>query len=243
MRSACWCLAVPVIAGSPLLLSGETDRVKAADVLTQVSAAEARREADVREVVSHRRYVLRNKRWDKDAVMHVRMKSNAGSGKSYEIVSMANAEGLQKKVFLKLLEGEIEASRKPDRDNETAITAENYEFILAGDERVDGRECAIVQLKPKKNSKYLLDGRAWIDRTENAIVRVEGRTARSVSFWIGRPEVRQQFRKVNEVWVSATNYSVSNVKFLGRTELSIEYLDYDIVRRTSVVKAATTDGF
>jgi hypothetical protein len=51
-----------------------------------------------------------------------------------------------------------------------------------------------------------------------------------VSFWIGKPYIAQDFEKVDDVWVSARNRSVSDVKFLGRTELSVDFTDYQIVR-------------
>jgi hypothetical protein len=87
-----------------------------------------------------------------------------------------------------------------------------------------------MQLKPKRSSKYLLEGKVWIDPKEHAILRVEGRTSRSVSFWIGKPFIVQDFRKFEDVWVSASNRSISDVKFLGRTELSVDFTEYKIVR-------------
>jgi hypothetical protein len=87
-----------------------------------------------------------------------------------------------------------------------------------------------VALKPKRKTKYLIDGKACIDTKENAVLRVEGKTARSVSFWIGSPHIVQSFRKVDGVWVSCTNRSTSDVRFLGSTRLTVTFEDYDIVR-------------
>ena len=88
----------------------------------------------------------------------------------------------------------------------------------------------LCSLKPKRGSKYLIEGKAWIDPNENAIVRVEGRTAKSVSFWIGKPHIIQEFRKVGDVWVSASNRSTSDVKLLGHTELYVEFVNYQVGR-------------
>lgn len=229
IRCAAGFLAVCSFPVAPSLLLAES-RLEARAVLSQVSAADSRREADVRKVVSTRRYVLRNKRWPNDAIMSVRIVSDIQKGKSFEIVSFEHTEGLQKKIFQKLLEAEMEAARKQSVENDSEIDSTNYDFAILGSENFNGRACLVVELKPKRNSKYLIARKAWIDPAENAIVHVEGKTARNVSFWIGKPHVTQSFRKVDNVWVAAENRSVSDVKLLGRTELTIEFREYDIVR-------------
>jgi hypothetical protein len=72
-----------------------------------------------------------------------------------------------------------------------------------------------------------------VDIEGQAIVRVEGHTAANVSFWIGKPSISQQ---VEELWLPASNRSVYDVRFLGDTDLTIEYLKYTIAR--SDVKVA-----
>jgi hypothetical protein len=72
-----------------------------------------------------------------------------------------------------------------------------------------------------------------------AMVRMEGRTAKNISFWIGKAYVIQEFRKVGEFWYSSKSHSTADVKFLGKTELIIKYLDYAITPKTG---AAVTMG-
>ncbi|HYI94698.1 MAG TPA: outer membrane lipoprotein-sorting protein [Bryobacteraceae bacterium] len=220
-------------------LIGTANALFAETILTKVNVAETRREAEVGKIVSVRKYILKNKRWDKDAVMHVRITSQPNSKKQFDIVSMENAEGLQKKVFLKLLEAEAESSHEA----ESALTSDNYDFEIIGNEVWNGRECLVLDLKPKRNSKYLIVGKAWVDTTERAIVRIDGKTARNVSFWIGKPHVTQEFRKVDDIWVSSANRSVSDVKLMGRTELVIDFVDYEISRRRAVASAKLGAGF
>ena len=214
----------------------------AVQLVAQVQEAESQRESDVHRVVSTRKYVLKNKRWEKDAVMHARVTWEAGSGKQFEVLKMENAEGLQKRVFQKLMEGETEASRKNSQDSETAITSANYDFAMVGTEMLSGRECLVLRLTPKRSSKYLIDGKAWVDPKENAVVRVEGRTAKSVSFWIGKPHIVQEFRKVGDVWVSASNRSTSDVKLLGRTELVVDFVNYQVGRKHEIAQTSASPG-
>jgi hypothetical protein len=242
MRYVAGFAAVCCLPLADSLLLAETRPSEESNVLSMVNAAEIRREADIRQMVSTRRYTLRNKRWDREAVMHVRITSQPKKGKQFEIVSMENVEGLQKKIFLKLLEAEVEASKNVSHEAESALTAANYDFDVVGSEIWKGRECTVLQLKPKRNSKYLIAGKAWVDTKEHAIVRVEGQTARNVSFWIGKPHVTQEFRKTDDVWVSAANRSVSDVKLLGRTELMIDFVAYEITRERSFARAHVTRG-
>ena len=219
-----------------LMMSGA---LFAETILSKVSAAEVRREAEVGKIVSVRKYILKNKRWEKDAVMQVRVTSQPNSKKQFDIVSMENAAGLQRKVFLKLLEAEAEGSHEA----ESALSSDNYDFEIAGNEMWNGRECLVLDLKPKRNSKYLIVGKAWVDMNEHAIIRIDGKTARNVSFWIGKPQVTQEFRKVDDIWVSSANRSVSDVKLMGRTELVVDFVDYEISRRRAVASAKVGVGF
>jgi len=219
-----------------------SDGGSAIRLIAQVQEADSRREADLRKIASTRRYVLKNKRWERDAVMNVRVTYESGVGKQFEIISMENADGLQKRVFDKLLEGEMEASRKDSSNVESGITLANYDFTFVGEANLNGRECLLLQLKPKRNSKYLIEGKAWVDVKEHSIVRVEGRTAKSVSFWIGKPYIVQNFRKVDDVWVSASNQSTSDVKLIGKTELTVDFIDYQLGRQPEIARSAHPSG-
>lgn len=239
-RNTCLIACFASVLGSGglhFLEAAETPGADAFQVVARVNDAEDRRESGVGTMISMRRYTLRNQRWEKDAVMDVRITSSPNATKRFEILAMENASGLQKKVFLKLLEAEVEASGNASQEAETRVNSDNYHFTALGTESINGRPCAVLGLKPKRNSKYLIAGKAWVDVQESAIVRVEGETARSVSFWIGKPQVTQSFRKVEGVWVSSANRSVSNVRLLGKTELTVDFLDYDIAQKDGRVVA------
>jgi hypothetical protein len=240
VRSTSFVALLALSAAAPVLVgAASAEQSDSVQMLRRVSAAENEREAGVDKVTCTRQYTLRNKRWEKDAVMRVLMTADTRTGaKQYEVLSM-QAEGLQKKVFQRVLDAEIEGSRRGSSEGDNSVTTANYDFEPAGTESIHGKEYAVVHLKPKRSSKFLILGKAWIDPNENAIVRVEGYTARSVSFWIGKPQITQCFRKVDDVWVSATNRSVSDVKLLGRTEMTIEFGDYKIVRQPGQVARAS----
>ena len=95
-----------------------------------------------------------------------------------------------------------------------------------------------MTLVPRTRTRFTLDGHACVDMSDMAMVRMEGRTAKRISFLVGRADVVQEFRKIGEFWYSSTSRSSADVKFLGRTELIITYLDYTITSRTGAVITA-----
>jgi len=208
----------------------------------RVQQADAERGLHAGEVVSSRRYVLRNSRWADPAVMHARMIFMPGREKRFEVVSMEHTGALQKHVFMQVLAGEVSVSAtKPKaKPSETdgSLSTTNYDFAYMGSEMIAGRQCAVLQLLPKRKSKYLIAGRAWVDIEAAAVLRIEGHTAGSVSFWIGTPSVTQQFRKVNDLWLPSSMRSASDVRFLGNTELTIEYLAYTVNHSDESLAAA-----
>ena len=193
------------------------------DLVSQIAAAESARDSEVSEVSSVRRYTLHNTKWKADATMDVRMVGGSDGKKRYQILKM-NAEGMQKQVFQRLLEGEVQSAEKGDQ--ESAIIPSVYEMRAL--DRTGRGGCQMVELIPKKRTKYTIEGMACVDTKEKAVVYMEGRTARSVSFWVGRPYLTQEFRKVGAYWYSSRNKTVADVKMLGRTELTIDYVEYSV---------------
>lgn len=202
-----------------------------------ISDAERKRDADVEEVRSLRQYTMRNPRWKRDASMQAQMITSADGTKRYHVLSMS-AEGLGRKILLKILDGEVEAAARKDRDGN--VNAANYELRLLPAEATDGQTCRAVELIPKRRTRFTFDGRGCVDMNDMAMVRMEGRTAKSVSFLIGRAYVVQEFRKVEHLWYSSKSHSTADVKFLGKTELIIDYQNYTITPKPK--QSAKTPG-
>lgn len=198
------------------------------DLAAKVAAADKRRDANILEVRSVRQYRLHNPRWQKDATMTALVTTAANGRKRYEILEM-QAEGMQKTVLKRILEGEVEVSSAAE---DGSLSPENYEFTTLGYESCGGRRCLAVQIKPRRKSKVLLEGKAWFDVDEAAPLRVEGRPSKSLGFWVGRPLISQEFRKVGDFWLSSKNTSSADVKIIGRTDLTVRYLDYSVTPKS-----------
>src|SRR5262249_27983835 len=77
-------------------------------------------------------------------------------------------------------------------------------------------------------SKLLMQGTLWVDRTNYAIVRIEGSTGASISMWTGKPEIVEEFAEIGGFWLPTYVRSVSSGTLLGTSELEIRYSDYRV---------------
>ncbi len=233
-----YCGAVIAVVGSvaPLVTAGE---LTADEIMKKFRAAECARDRALKEYSVTRRYSVENEKRTRTAETTAKIEFRADCGKSYEILAEGGSDGLFRRAIHKVLEGEVDTSKNRGRE-EIRLTPENYSFQLDGIQNTDGRECYVVELHPRHKSKYLIDGRVWIDKAEFAIVRLEGRPAASLSFWVGRPVIIQTFQKVGEFWLLSTTQSIADCRFIGRTTMHIEASDFDVpgVPRVTVAKSA-----
>jgi hypothetical protein len=204
----------------------------AEDIIARMMQADDNRDRSLKSYTAVRHYTLHGEK-GRTGELTARLDYDKNTGKKFEILASNGADGLYRRVFDKVLQAEADTSRKGGRDD-SAISPQNYNFRLLGEEERDGRNCYVIQLLPKRKSKYLIDGRAWIDEEDYALVRLEGRTAGSVSFWVGRPYIVQNYRKVGNYWLAASNDSVANAKLVGRMELTINSSEYSVPGVTSM---------
>jgi hypothetical protein len=172
-------------------------------------------------------YAVRSERFNMKADMVVRIRRDRVKGKTYEVVSRSGANVIQTHVFDPLLEAEIDASRQGGE----LLTRENYSFHLTGHEDYDGLHCYILESEPKHKDKRLLKGRIWVSAEDFGIVHIEGRPSDSLSFWVGRPVIVQEFTKIAGYWWASERNSYIDNMFLGKSDLVIDYGDYQFEPR------------
>jgi hypothetical protein len=218
----------PLILALPFLMaeSGLTPAVPTADeIVTRMLARDGERQAALHGYTGYRRYVLENLNHHKRAEMLVRMTCGEDGAKQFEVVREDGWGGATKHVFPRLLEAEIEAAR-PDLRERSRITPDNYTFEMVGTEDIRGRLAYVISIEPKTQNKYLARGRIWVDAHEYAIVRVEGEPAKNPSFWFKSVHFVHEYDKNGRFWLPVSDRSVTDVRILGSTEMSIEYFDY-----------------
>ncbi len=172
-----------------------------------------------------RRYVLENQSLKKRAELLASVKCDPDGTKHFEVVSEQGWSPANKRVLRKMLESETETSWPQVRPS-TSLTPENYRFQMLASEFLEGRPVYMIQVLPKREEKYLFEGRIWIDAEDFAVVRVEGKPAKNPSFWTRSVHFVQQYHKSGDFWFPFSTKSVTEARIFGTTEVTITYFDY-----------------
>jgi hypothetical protein len=170
---------------------------------------------------------------DHGAEMVVDVTYNAPDSKQFKVISQSGSKFIIDHVLKKLLEGEQEAANEENRRH-TALSTDNYDFTLAGQEAGPNGRQYVLNIFPKNKNRFLYRGKIWVDATDFAVVRIKGEPAKNPSFWIKRTEIEHNYRKVNDFWLPAENRTQSTVRLGGVADLSIEYKDYKITKATAL---------
>jgi len=172
-------------------------------------------------------YSVTTDRFGLRADLVARMHRDRVKGKNYEVISRSGSAVVQSHVFDELLEAEVVTNQQAGE----LLTRENYTFRLAGQEEFAGRRCYVLTTEPRRKDKRLLKGRIWVDAEDYGIVHIEGRPSDSISFWVGRPMIVQDFTKIDGLWWASMRRSYIDNVFLGKSDLTVEYSDYRFVPR------------
>lgn len=174
-------------------------------------------------------YSVTTSRFGLSAELVARMHRDRVKGKSYEVISRSGSPVIQSHVFDPLLEAEVETSKQSGSIE--LLTRENYTFRLLKQDMLAGQLCYVLETDPKRKDKRLLKGRVWVDAEDFGVVHVEGRPSDSLSFWVGRPLIVQEFMKASGYWWASKRKSFIDNIFLGKSELVIDYTDYQFEPR------------
>jgi hypothetical protein len=173
----------------------------------------------------NRRYILENHKWNKRAEMLVAVRCDPDGSKHFEVVSEQGWKSANKHVLRKMLESETETSQPRIRPK-TSVTPDNYRFQMLGSDLLEGRPTYLIQVLPKREDKYLFEGRIWVDAEDFALVRAEGKPAKNPSFWTRSVNFVHQYHKSGVFWFPFLTESVTEARIFGKTEVTIRYFDY-----------------
>ena len=197
----------------------------AREIVDRMAAHDLARQASIEGYAGMRRYVLENRNFHKRAEMLVQVQGERDGTKRFEVVSEDGWKAAHKHVLHKMLESEAETSR-PEMRASARLIPENYDFALVGTEFLAGRAAYVLEIKPKRNEKYLFQGRIWVDAEDYALARAEGKPAKKPSFWTKNIHFVQIYQKCGPIWFPLSTQSVTEAHLFGTTDVSIEYFDY-----------------
>ena len=212
---------------TPLLFcqTSEQQGIRAEDVINRMYARDVQRHTRSGGYVGTRRYTLENERLHKTAELVAAVRCDPDGTKHFDVVSEAGWGSANKHVLHKMLESETETS-SPSNRAKSRLTTDNYDFSMVGMEEIQGRRTYVIDVIPKRREKYLIEGRIWVDATDYALVRAEGKPAHSPSFWTHGVHFVQQYQKKGDFWFPVSTDSITEARVFGTTHVNIAYSDY-----------------
>lgn len=148
--------------------------------------------------------------------------------KQYNIESSSG--GMGGKVLRDIVQKETETPKEAQRKE---LSPENYDFRLAGQERVNGRNCYVLAINPRREEKDLIRGKIWVDAADYRIHRIEGNTVKSPSWWIRDLHILMSFASVDGMWLHTATHAVADVRFKGKYVVETRDVEYRSATQTA----------
>jgi hypothetical protein len=180
------------------------------------------RSAELREYSAVRTYSVTDLNGKVHAKEIVQMQYVAPDKKTF-VTTMEEGSGVVRHLVLnRLMESETSAAAGQEH-HDSSITPTNYSFQVLGEEELGGHHCFVVEAIPKRKDRYLFEGRIWIDSSEFAVVKIAGRPAKKLSFWITQADFVRRYEKIGNFWLPARDETFVDVRLYGKKILSIDH--------------------
>ncbi len=200
-----------------------------------------RRAEALRRYASIRIYHLENDKQTRRGDLVVKMTYHWPDQKEFTVLSESGSKFLRNHVLKRLVKAEVESMRDSERQRKEMDTS-NYDFQLVGHERTPNREFYVLEVVPKSKSKFLFQGKIWVDAQDFGIARMEGEPAKNPSWWITKVNIQHSYQKLGDFWLPARNETLSRVRIFGESLLTIEYKDYELTEVRSLQAASPAEA-
>ena len=147
--------------------------------------------------------------------------------KHFTVLSERGSKPICEQVLKKILEGEEEASSQ-ENQGQTVLSSENYDAVLAGQEKVDGIDAWMLDVTPKHATRFDYSGRIWVSMDDFGIMRVAGAPAKNPSWLVHGASFDYRYQRIGIFWLPEKNTSVTHVRVGGEAHLTIEYGPYTV---------------
>jgi hypothetical protein len=147
------------------------------------------------------------------------------TGFRYQITAEGGSSSIREKVLRAVLDGEHEAIAQGETAR-SALVRGNYTFQANG---IDDEGLANVLLAPRRKEGVLLSGTMFLQPGDGDLVRLQGRLAKSPSFWIKHVDIIRTYERIGGAVVPVALESNAQVRLLGAATLHMtyEYLEID----------------
>ena len=163
------------------------------------------------------------------AEMLVKTTYRKQTGKSYDIVSQSGSSIWRSEVLGTLLDNEKRMSQ-PGNVETALINSSNYEMTLDPDarERLNDRDCLVLDITPRRTSQYLFNGKLWVDPQDYSIVQLKGTASKSAFFLASAAQVIRQYGEMSGLPMATHAQAISGSSLLGQTVVKIDYTNYQL---------------
>ena len=166
------------------------------------------------------------------AEMTVRDTYKKGVGKEYTVLSQSGS-GMVLHFGLKPLIDNEKTINLPGNVEKSWFTSANYEMTLkpGGVQRLNGRDCYVLAIKPRGKATNLIIGTLWADAKDGSLVQIEGVASKSPSAFAGTTHMMRQYANINGFAMAIHARAESTSMLFGRTVVTIDYSDYRLQLR------------
>lgn len=163
------------------------------------------------------------------AEMTVKVTYKKGVGKSYEILSQSGSAIIQHFGLHPLLDNE-KTVNIPGNVERSWFDSANYEMKLksATVQRLDGRDCYVLDIKAKRKAPNTIDGELWVDARDGSIVKMDGVASKSPSPFAGTTHMMRQYLEIDGYPMATHARAESTSALFGRTVVTIDYGQYHL---------------
>jgi hypothetical protein len=150
---------------------------------------------------------------------------------SWRVVEQGGSQRTREKVLSELLKIEAEAWRTGHSDD-AALTPTNYVFNVTTPTPAGTTAIRVI---PRRLDAKLIDG-VLVVGSDGFPIRLEGRLAKSPSFWVRSVTVVKKYARFGSTSLPISIESLADIKMFGRSSLTMRYR-YTVVNGRSVSHA------
>lgn len=151
-------------------------------------------------------------------------------GFRYEITAEGGSGYVRAKVLRAVLEGERQVIAQGEAAR-SSLTLSNYIFQGNG---VGSDGLVNVRLSPRRKERVLLSGVMFLRPHDGDLVRLQGRLAKSPSFWIRNVDILRTYDRIEGAVVPVALETRAQVRLLGEASLRMTYRYLEIDGQTVV---------
>lgn len=158
------------------------------------------------------------------------------NGFQFQITGGGGSEYIREKVLRAVLEAERDVIARGETAR-ASLTLANYSFQPNG---IDTEGLANVLVEPRRKEHVLILGTMFLKPAEGDLVRLEGRLAKSPSFWIRDVDITRTYDRIDGTIVPVGLEAKARLRFLSEATLRMTY-DYTEINGRPVVWSEASD--